>query len=98
MNSPPAEVLQTILWPGAAAVFPVMGLICLFGRKWLFAISLLVAGALLGGSWQYNRTHEEVSTLQLALAGQKLVKPNAEKPEESVYEVVLSGMELGIWK
>ena len=98
MNSDAAELLQTVVWPGAAVVFLLTGVACAFGKKWLFASSLLCVGILLAGSWQYNRTHEEISTLQLFLVEHKLVKANVRKPEESVYEVLVTGMERGTWR
>jgi hypothetical protein len=97
MNSDFTALLQTVLWPVCASAFLLTGLICLFGRKWMFAISLLLVGLLLCGSWQYNRTHEDLSTLQLLLAGHRLVKANPARPAESVYEVSLCGMERGNW-
>src|SRR5687767_7681073 len=98
MNSDAATLLQTVLWPGAAVVFLLTAVACAFGKKWLFASSLLCVGILLAGSWQYNRTHEQISTLQLFLVEHKLVKTNVSKPEESVYEVLVTGMERGTWR
>jgi hypothetical protein len=91
-------MIYGIVWPAMGGVFLVSAVLCLVGRKKVFAASLGSMGLLLLGSWQYNRTHETTSTLQLALASQKLVKENAERPEESIYQVQLSGLEMGLWQ
>lgn len=97
MNGDFTAWVQTVLWPAAAGLFLLMGIICLFVRKWLFGASLLVVGLLLGGSWQYNRTLEEVSTFHVLLTSLQLVKDNPAQPEEAIYEVSVSALERGNW-
>lgn len=94
----PPSVIYTLLWPGLAAVFLAGALFCFCGRKRMFGSNLAIVGLLLIGSWQYNRTHETSSSMQLAFVGQKLVKEDRERPEQTVYQVTLSGLELGVWR
>src|SRR5439155_18874940 len=72
--------------------------VCAVGKKWLFSVSLLLLGALLVGSWQYNRTHEIVTKLQLLLGDHTLVKTNSKRPELSIYRVKVCGLEMGDWE
>jgi hypothetical protein len=91
-------VIYAVVWPAMGVVFLVSAALCFVSKKKMFAVSLGMTGVLLLGSWQYNRTHETTSKLQLALVSQKLVKENPDRPEESIYNVSLSGMELGVWR
>lgn len=91
-------VTYSVLWPAMGLVFLLTGGICLFGKKWLFAASLLLVGILVAGSWQYNRTHEKISKLQLALIDNTRVKEDRERPDRSIFHVKVTGLELGIWE
>jgi len=94
MNS----LLFAILWPGIGCAFLLIAIVCAVGKKWLFSVSLLLLGALLVGSWQYNRTHEIVTKLQLLLGDHTLVKTNSKRPELSIYRVKVCGLEMGDWE
>src|SRR6185503_9887138 len=90
--------LFNILWPGVGAAFLVLAAICALGKKWLFSGSLLFLGALTVGIWQYNRTHETITKLNLLLGDHTLVKANPQRPELSVYHVKVCGLEFGDWE
>ena len=94
MNSP----LFEILWPAGGCAFLLIAVLCAVGRKWLFSGSVLLISGLLIGSWQYNRTHETITVLNLLLGDNTLVKTNAAHPELSLYHVKVCGLEYGDWE
>src|ERR1043165_544744 len=87
-----------ILWLGVAAPFAISAIVCLLAKRWAFGIGLLLPGLLLGWAWQYDRTHETTSQLNLLLFDHKLIKENQEHPEKSLYFIRASGLELGMWE
>ena len=85
----------TILWPVMGCIFLFSAIACLVAKKWAFGIGLLIPGVLLLGSWQYDRTHEELVKLNCALTDSRLVKEDREHPEKSIYYVSATALELG---
>jgi len=84
-----------VLWPVVASFFVLGGVACLVVRRRGFGIGLLIPGVLLFGSWTYDRTHEQVSSLQVMLLENKLVKEHRENPERSVFYVTVTALEMG---
>jgi len=87
-----------LLWPGVAAALLLSAVICLICKRWVFGVGLLIPGILLLGSWRYDRTHEQVSKLHVALLENKLVKANRAHPEDSIFYVRVTAMEVGNWE
>lgn len=87
--------VYTVLWPVVGGLFLLSAIACLAGKRWGFGIGLLIPGVLLLGGWLYDRTHEEVSQLQVMLLDNKLVKENREHPERSVFYVRVTALEMG---
>jgi len=85
----------TILWPVLGCVFLLSAIVCLVAKRWAFGIGLFIPGALLLGSWLYDRTHEELVKLNVALTDSRLIKENREHPEESIHYVSATALELG---
>jgi len=87
--------VYTVLWPVVGGLFLLSAIVCLARKRWGFGIGLLIPGVLLLGGWLYDRTHEEVSQLQVMLLDNKLVRENREHPERSVFYVRVTALEMG---
>ena len=89
--------VYVILWPAMGCLLVLAGIACIFVKKWLFSISLLLVGACVLGSWQYDRSNETITKLQFVLTDHTLIKANLQRPELSVYHVKVCGLEYGDW-
>jgi hypothetical protein len=87
--------VYTLLWPAMGGLFLLSAIACLVGKKRVSAFGLFIPGALLLGSWWYDRSHEELVKLNCALTDMTLVKENQEHPGESIYHVSATALELG---
>jgi hypothetical protein len=90
--------IYDLLWPGVACAFLLTAVVCFVCRRWVFGIGLSIPGVLLLGTWRYDCTHEQVSKLHVALLENKLVNENREHPENSLFYVRVTALEMGSWE
>ena len=90
--------LSEVLWPVLGFIFLLSAILCLVFKRWAFGVGLLIPGLLLLGSWQYNRTHEKTSKMNVLLLNHTLVKENRQHPEKSVFFVSVTALEHGSWQ